>query len=317
MGFQWKLSEQFSYSYIHGSLKSNIQDDGNPFYIFSGKSNPPDIQRNLAGHRLSWSPHEAWELAFNELVIYGNRSIEWGYSIPLLPFFPVQGYLSDSDNILMSADILYRLHRNAHIYGSFLMDEWSPPYTFIKDNQNWFGWQFGVQLENVTGKENSLQAEYTWTDHRIYKHKFQINDSYSWGYPIGFWAGPHAEELYIKSESNFPQFTITLVFSNTKRGEITPMMLADQYGRPNENPKFIRYQKNNEICSDCMGIVETRKQFIITMERKIFSKLQTQVSYSYLQWQNAGFNPRKPVEDAMLPEITKHSLGAGFVYCLD
>ena len=34
----------------------------------------------------------------------------------------------------------------------------------------------------------------------MYRHRFPINDFYSHGYPIGFWAGPHAEEFLISYE---------------------------------------------------------------------------------------------------------------------
>ena len=61
--------------------------------------------------------------------------------------------------------------------------------------------------------------EYTWTDHRVYRHRFQINDSYSHGYSMGFWAGPHAEELHLKYEIPFKNFTIKSFISNMKRGE--------------------------------------------------------------------------------------------------
>ena len=39
-----------------------------------------------------------------------------------------------------------------------------------------------------------LQLEYNFTDQRIYMHKYPINDFYSNEKPLGFWAGPHAQE---------------------------------------------------------------------------------------------------------------------------
>ena len=81
-------------------------------------------------------------------------------------------------------------------YGVILIDEWSPPYTFEKNTHNWFGWQSGLDWTNIYLQNDQLRLEYTWTDHRIYHHRFKVNDAYSWSYPIGFWAGPHAEEIY-------------------------------------------------------------------------------------------------------------------------
>ena len=86
--------------------------------------------RNIAGHRLDWQPLKKWIFSISELVIYANRSLEMAYLLPFIPFFPVQNYLNDIDNILMSADVQYFHQNNIRIYGVFIMDEWSPPYTF-------------------------------------------------------------------------------------------------------------------------------------------------------------------------------------------
>ena len=74
-----------------------------------------------------------------------------------------------------------------------------------------------------------IRDRFNWTDHRLYRHQNSINDYYSHGYPLGFWAGPHAQELYLnysfrKFNSNF-----SIIFSDAKRGELTTQMLEDQY----------------------------------------------------------------------------------------
>ena len=66
---------------------------------------------------------------------------------------------------------------------------------FKSKNHNWFGWQFGYSMKDVILKGSKLQIEYNWTDQRIYMHKYTINDFYNHKHPIGFWAGPHAQEL--------------------------------------------------------------------------------------------------------------------------
>ena len=49
----------------------------------------------------------------------------------------------------MSADVQYFHQNNIRIYVAFLMDEWSPSYTFEKDNHNWFGWQAGIDWKGI------------------------------------------------------------------------------------------------------------------------------------------------------------------------
>ena len=78
--------------------------------------------RNIAGHRLDWQPNEKWNISISELVIYANRSLEMAYLLPFIPFFPLQNYLNDTDNIVMSADVQYFHQNNMRIYVAFLMD---------------------------------------------------------------------------------------------------------------------------------------------------------------------------------------------------
>ena len=38
------------------------------------------------------------------------------------------------------------------------------------------------------------------------------------------------------------------------------------------------------------------------------------LSYTYVDWKNAGFNPSDPQDYADLPDITKHSMGIAIQY---
>jgi hypothetical protein len=159
-GLTWSLNEQIRLEYFHGQLRSGIVDSSYLNYFASGKS--PQIMRNIAGHRLDWQPNKKWNLGISELVIYANRSLEMAYLLPFIPFFPIQNYLNDTDNIVMSADVQYFYQNNIRIYGAFLMDEWSPPYTLEKDNHNWFGWQTGIDWNNIYLEKGSNTLSTPW-----------------------------------------------------------------------------------------------------------------------------------------------------------
>ena len=96
------------------------------------------------------------------------------------------------------------------------IDEWRPEWTFDKINRNWFGYQIGLNRSNVfIPGDDIFKLEYNWTDHRIYRHRFPINDSYSNGYSLGFWAGPHSEEclaIYITTDN----FTFNFILQTSK-----------------------------------------------------------------------------------------------------
>ena len=118
-----------------------------------------------------------------------------------------------------------------------------------------------------------MRLEYTWTDHRIYRHRFSVNDFYSYGYPIGFWAGPHAEELYIDYRFALGKNNMDFRYSNSTRGILTAAMLEDQYDRPNDSqPIYERFS----------GSAESKQVLSISINRSITDKLFLDISYNYV-----------------------------------
>ena len=125
--------------------------------------------------------------------------------------------------------------------------------------------------------EDRIQVEYSWTDHRVYRHRFPINDFYSHGYPLGFWAGPHAEELLISYQFTIGKYAIDINYSNAKRGELTEQMIIDQYAT-------IYYERFS-------GIVEEKSILKFQMERQLYDKIGVTIGLSIIDWENAGFDP--------------------------
>ena len=91
-------------------------------------------------------------------------------------------------------------------------------------------------------KKSELQIEYNWTDQRIYMHKYDINDFYNHQHPLGFWAGPHAEELLFNYVINFGDRVLKFHFSKTKRGLNTREMVEDNY----QDMQLKRYEEGYE-----------------------------------------------------------------------
>ena len=302
LGFRWQVTDQIQLEYFHGQLRSGIVDSSYLNYFKEGKT--LQIMRNIAGHRLDWQPLNKWIFSISELVIYANRSLDMGYLLPFIPFFPLQNYLNDTDNILMSANVQYFHQNNFRIYVAFLMDEWSPSYTFDKDNHNWFGWQSGIDWKHIYFQQDRLRLEYSWTDHRIYRHGFSVNDLYSWGYPVGFWAGPHAQELYADYSFSLGDNHFEIMLSNAKRGVLTDSLLTDQYNRPNDSPIYERFSDGTE----------EKQVILLSLNRDITKKLNVNLSYTYVDWKNASFNPEVPLLEEDLPDITKHSMGIAIQY---
>ena len=132
---------------------------------------------------------------------------------------------------------------------------------------------------------------------------------------MGFWIGPHAEEIYMDYSFIPGSNKVLILLSCAKRGEYTESMRMDQYERPSDVSVYERFgTENTESCGDCLGTVESKQLIKISFDRKLKEKLDVYVQYSYANWKNTGFDPRNPLPDDVLPDITKHSIGFGLRY---
>ena len=72
-----------------------------------------------------WKPSPS--LIFNamETVIFGDRTIDVHYLLPFIPFWSMQHYTGDIDNVQMCGEIIWKMKDNWDIYGSlFVDDDW-------------------------------------------------------------------------------------------------------------------------------------------------------------------------------------------------
>ncbi len=145
--------------------------------------------------------------------------------------------------------------------------------------------------------------EGTWTDHRINRHRFPINDFSSHGYPIGHWIGAHAQSLL--ASYMLPgwgsRFMVSYLYA--KRGELTLDMLIDQY-------KIMTYER---FSGDTEETIQTLD---IIVARPVWKKLWLEITVSRIWWANAGFNPAEP-EAGDLENVNKTSFNVGFYYNFD
>ena len=208
----------------------------------------------------------------------------------------MQHYVGDIDNVQMCGELIWQIHNKINLYGSLFMDEWRPEWTFDKENRNWFGYQIGASGKDILRQHDQLQIEYTWTDHRIYRHRFPINDSYSYNYSLGFWAGPHAEETFFSYDLPFKRMKITSSISRIQRGELTDQMLTDQY--------------DNIINKRYSGETENRTVASFICKKGIVNdKVFLRFGCEWIDWQNPGFDPTTPGSGS--DDFSKFSLYLG------
>ena len=196
-----------------------------------------------------------------------------------------------------SGEIVWEKTKNFQLFGALFVNEWRPEWTFDNKNRNWFGYQIGLIGKNILSENDKVRLEYTWTDHRVYRHRFNINDSYSYDYSIGFWAGPHAEELFLAYNSQFKGIDMTTSFSHLKRGELTENMLVGQY----DNINYERFS----------GKTESRNVASIEGTKGIFTNMVfIRLGCDWIDWTNPGFNPYNP-RRVSGKDFSKFSLNIG------
>ena len=276
IGFKYNLNSKLSYLYLHGFLNSGIPDTARSiFYNNNYSQRFINVPRNIAAHRVEWQLNKAFAISLNETVIYATRTFDIHYLIPILPFYPIENYIGDTDNIQMGFELLYNINDFQGSYIAFFMDEFTPEWLLRSKNHNWFGLQLGYYFKNLISKNSKFQIEYNWTDQRIYMHKYDINDFYNHQQPLGFWAGPHAEEFLINFENYFKKFFLKLHFSHTKRGLNTRDMVADNY-KDTQSTRFSLGAEKRMIYSAALEVPTKLENLFFT------------VNLNYIKFNNAG-----------------------------
>ena len=302
-GFEWQISENIKLIYFHGLLKSNIPDTSRGVYYNNQVSNRSlNLSRSIATHRIEWQPLKKLILSANESVIYGTRGLDLHYLLAVIPLYQIENYLGDTDNVQMGCDITYQQNPDVQLYLGFYMDELTPEWLFRNNNHNWFAWQFGLNWQKLLSESDEIVCEYNWTDHRIYKHKFPINDYYSHDQPLGYWAGPHAEELLVQYQYGLHSYQIHLTFSNAKRGALTEEMLYNKY-----------HDIKDQRFSGDPGHEQISILRIDVQKDSIINGLSYQIGVDWIKWKNAGFDVFNPSLNPV-KNINKISANAAVFY---
>ena len=305
-GFTWQIGERFNFTYFHGSLHSQLEDT-------DGTANSPTrygekkvyYPRYIAAQRLEVYLPRNFTLGISEAVVYGDRTIEMIYAIPIVNLWSAQHYLTDQDNTQISADLAWQPSERLRLYGVWMMDEWTPALSMKDDNRNWFGWQAGAEGQSLLRPGDNLNIEATWTDHRINRHRFPVNDFKTHGYYLGHWIGPHAKSLVLQYSVPVGPVHVVAGFSQAERGELSEDMINDQYKSGYEPPPHLD------------GVTEKWRQLELTVLANVWSKLWLEAGVASIQWDNWGYDPEDlpdDLADDTYTDISKLSFTVGFYY---
>ncbi len=181
-------------------------------------------------------------LGFNEVIVNGStaekaqtdslkeeyygeeRTLEWLYMIPFVPYSFAEFYNGDKDNVIVSFDFNLSLPKEFRWYFEFFIDDFSSPATIFSDDfSNKWALTVGGQFFGVLLKKNvTLSLEYSRVEPWVYTHFYGGSHRYShYGHSLGNPLGPNSDVFVAVCEYAIGlKSTIGFAFSNVRKNEM-------------------------------------------------------------------------------------------------
>jgi hypothetical protein len=184
--------KNIGFHFIHGSLL--------PMESIAIHRNEEYPQKYLAAHRIEFEINENLIMSFNEMIIYGNRSFEIEYLIPVNFFWAAEHNQGDRDNVLMALDCSWRIKPGLRWYNTLFWDELAWERILTKWWANKFIFQTGFHWVSETNPYLAdLRIEATISRPWIYTHNDMVNSYTSAGIGLGLPQGPNSQSLLVKA----------------------------------------------------------------------------------------------------------------------
>ncbi len=214
------------FTYLHAVLDPTPVEKKVLYYNDEGMAREVKHNKYLAVHRIEFIPSNWLSLGLSEAVIYGDRSIELGYLIPVNIFWSEGHDLKYDDNILWAFDTEVRFKKGLVGYGELLLDEMKIS-KFATDNwSNRAGYLGGVRWIHRFGlSQHEWRIEYTRLRPFVYGHWFDINLPTHYGYSLGSTLEPNSDELttswkfHVRPDFTIDLFTIMRHHGSTPEGQ--------------------------------------------------------------------------------------------------
>ncbi len=151
-----------------------------------------------------------------------ERTWEWVYMIPFIPYVIAEHYVGDRDNAILSFDLEVSFPRNFRWYIEFFLDDMASPLTIFSDDfgNKWamsVGSQFfGTLLE----RDITVSLEYSRIEPWVYTHFYGGSHRYShYGQSLGSSMGPNSDAFVFMGEYAVGiRNSLGLFLKNTRKG---------------------------------------------------------------------------------------------------
>jgi hypothetical protein len=192
------------YTFFHGSLLGRRRHV--PFTLPSDTSvtytEPVAADKYFAAHRLEFSFPRLFDVAFQEMAIYSNRSIDFAYLNPFIVLESAQRSREERDNVLWAFDMQTHFITGLELSGTIVFDDLHFPEFFKPRWYNRYAYQLGMMLTDPLFVPNmSVMVEYTRVKPYVYAHDRSRENTYtSLNSLLGPRIGPNADSWFVRLE---------------------------------------------------------------------------------------------------------------------
>ncbi len=219
--FQYKAVK---YTFLHGNLLGRkraltfqVPGDTSTTYV-----EPVAADKFFVSHRIEFSFPGVFDIGFQEMAIYSNRSIDLAYLNPFHVFESTQRSREERDNVFWAFDIQTHFMRGLELHGTIVFDDLHFSEFFEPRWYNRYAYQAGVMLTDpLFIPDMTLMVEYTRVKPFVYAHDRSRENTYtSLDSLLGPRIGPNAESWFIRGDY-FPlrNLTLSLRVLLTRKGE--------------------------------------------------------------------------------------------------
>ncbi|MBN2788825.1 MAG: hypothetical protein JXR69_01385 [Candidatus Delongbacteria bacterium] len=237
-------------------------------------------EKYLSAHRLEWRALDNLSFGVNEMVIMGDRTIEMGYALPVLPLFWMGHYYGDHDNSLISFDLKYKPFKNFSFFSELLFDDETFTESWTKNYMNKWAISTGLTNTNfLTINGLTFDFEYARIEPYVYGHKYHINRYMHLDNFIGMPSGPDSEMLDYKLKYFFDfDKNISVGYTRTNRGE----PIWGYWDAP------MSYKIDNKVF--LRGTVEKSNYYFADLEYRYNKFISINIFYSHTDIMNYNHN---------------------------
>jgi len=151
----------------------------------------------MVGHHYQVNLFPWFQLGLWDLLVYGNRGLEFDYIPPMSFLWSMEHYAHDQDNVMLGLDGRFLPGWRSEIYFQWFLDE----LQFSKLGSDWWGNKHGIQLgvrqvDALTIPNSSLAIEYYRIRPYVYSHFVPYNNATHYGQSLGFGLPPNSDMLF-------------------------------------------------------------------------------------------------------------------------